>query len=319
MPERFVVAIGEVLAEIMALDPGRGFREPIRLVGPFPSGAPAIFLDQAAKMGTACGMISCVGKDDFGLLNVERLRNDGVDVSAIAVHPEAATGTAFVRYRDDGSRDFVFNIRHSACGRIQLDAAARVLLARATHLHVMGSSLYAPEVVNTTRKAIGIVKAKGGTVSFDPNIRKEMLGHEGVREALEYALSEADLFLPSGEELLLFTKSRNERRAIDEILEGGVRAVVMKRGAAGASYFDRSEDIHVSGCPVAEIDPTGAGDCFGATFVSCWLSGKSPADALRFANASGAIAVSRKGPMEGTSTRAEVLEFLAGADAREGL
>ena len=57
-----VVAIGEVLVEMMADEQGEGFREPLHLIGPFPSGAPAIFIDQVAKLGQPCGMISCVGR-----------------------------------------------------------------------------------------------------------------------------------------------------------------------------------------------------------------------------------------------------------------
>ena len=97
-----VITIGEILVEIMATEVGDGFLEPIPLVGPFPSGAPAIFIDQVAKLGQPCGMIGCVGDDDFGRLNVERLRRDGADVSAIAVDPDRPTGSAFVRYRADG-------------------------------------------------------------------------------------------------------------------------------------------------------------------------------------------------------------------------
>ena len=51
-----VVTLGEVLVEIVAKEKGRGFREPLELVGPFPSGAPAIFIDQVAKLGQPCGI-----------------------------------------------------------------------------------------------------------------------------------------------------------------------------------------------------------------------------------------------------------------------
>jgi sugar/nucleoside kinase (ribokinase family) len=308
-----IVTIGEVLVEIMAVDPGDGFRAPIRLVGPFPSGAPAIFIDQVGKLGHPCGIVSCVGADDFGRVNLERLRADGVDVSAVRVHPEMPTGSAFVRYRPDGQRDFVFNIKHSACGAIALDAAAEALLDRARHLHVMGSSLSSPALVDMNRAAIARVKGRGGTVSFDPNCRKEIMGLPGMREALDEVLARADLFLPSGPELLLFTRAQEERAAVRELLDRGVRAVVLKRGAAGASYHGAEGDLSVAGHAVEEIDPTGAGDCFGATFVTSWLEGRGPARALALANASGALAVCRKGPMEGASTRAELEAFLAHA------
>lgn len=62
---------------------------------------------------------------------------------------------------------------------------------------------------------------------------------------------------------------------------------------------------------VPVVDPTGAGDCFGATFVSLFLNGATPREALRWANASGSLAISQRGPMEGTSTQAEISAFLA--------
>jgi sugar/nucleoside kinase (ribokinase family) len=225
------------------------------------------------------------------------------------------TGSAFVRYRPDGQRDFVFNIKHAACGQITLDAAASALLDRAAHLHVMGSSLSSPALVELNRAAIERVKARGGTVSFDPNCRKEIMGLPGMREALDDVLGRADLFLPSGPELLLFTKAQEERAAIRELLGRGIRGIVLKRGAAGASWHAADGDLSVAGHAVEEIDPTGAGDCFGATFVTAWLEGLGPERALRLANASGALAVRRKGPMEGASTRAELEALLAGAGA----
>ena len=66
-----VLTIGEILVEIMAVSAGHGFREALDLVGPFPSGAPAIFIDHLARQGVRCAIIGCVGNDDFGRLNIE--------------------------------------------------------------------------------------------------------------------------------------------------------------------------------------------------------------------------------------------------------
>ncbi len=68
--------------------------------------------------------------------------------AASAIDPEAVTGSAFVRYRPDGSRAFVFNIKQSASGRIELDDAARAVLDRSDHLHVMGTALFSPRIVD---------------------------------------------------------------------------------------------------------------------------------------------------------------------------
>src|SRR6185369_6595721 len=144
-----ILTIGEILVEIMATTPGQGFRETAELVGPFPSGAPAIFIDQVARLGQPAAIIGCVGDDDFGRINLDRLRRDGVDVSAVRVDAEAITGSAFVRYRPDGQRDFVFNIRQSAAALVELNDGARAVIDRAAHLHVVGSSLISPSMIET--------------------------------------------------------------------------------------------------------------------------------------------------------------------------
>lgn len=308
-----IVSIGEIVAEIIAKDRGTGFREPIRLQGPYPSGAPAIFIDQVARLGHRAGLISCVGRDDFGWLNVERLRRDGVDTSAIRIHPDQATGTAFVRYRDGGERDFVFNIRHSAAGCTQIDEEGRILLDGCRHLHIMGSSLFSAKLIEASEQAIRHVKAQDGTLSFDPNVRKEMLDMPGMREALGAVLRQCDIFMPSGPELTLLTKASSEEDAIAEILGLGVSSVVVKRGRDGASCHSRDGALRMQAFPAIEIDPTGAGDCFGATFVTCRLQGRGVEESLRYANASGARAVGVRGPMEGTSSFPELDAFIAGA------
>ena len=301
-----VLTLGEILVEIMAVEPGQGFREPITLVGPFASGAPAIFIDQAAKFGQPCAMIGAVGKDDFGAVCVERLKRDGVDVSAIAEDPERPTGSAFVRYRPDGARDFVFNIRHSACASVKATRETDAAIAACNHLHVMGTSLFSEAIVALTIDATKKVRARGGTVSFDPNLRREMLDLPGLRQALDFVITETDLFMPSGPELFLFSTAKTEAEAARELIGRGMKAVVVKRGAAGAAYFDAAHEIALPAHPTEEIDPTGAGECFGATFVSCWLRGMPPRQALAYANAAGSLAVRKKGPMEGASTLAEI-------------
>jgi sugar/nucleoside kinase (ribokinase family) len=307
-----VVTLGEILVEIMATRRGQSFLAPGELVGPYPSGAPAIFIDQVARLGQPCGMIGCVGDDDFGVLNVERLRSDGVDVSAIAVHPDAPTGHAFVTYEASGDRHFVFNIRHSASGHIRLTEEARRLLARADHFHVMGTSLISAAVMDAMREAIRTVKARGGTVSFDPNSRKELARGSELAAFIDDILAVADLVMPSGPELLNLTGLPDEADAVAALLERGAAAVVVKRGAGGASYHDRRGMVFGPPFAVDEIDPTGAGDCFGATFVVCRLRGMPLEASLRYANASGAHKVQHRGPMEGVASFAALDGWISG-------
>jgi tagatose kinase len=311
-----VVTLGEILVEILATRRGQSFLAPGALVGPYPSGAPAIFIDQVARLGQPCGMIGCVGDDDFGRLNVERLRADGVDVSAIAVHADAPTGSAFVTYGEDGGRNFVFNITHSASGHVQIGEAAERLLARADHFHVMGSSLFSPRIVAATRLAVERVKARGGTISFDPNIRTELAKGSDIAAFFDFVLDRCDVLLPSGEELLVVARAGSRDAALAALLRRGIGAIVLKEGDRGATYVDRAGATHADGFGVDEVDPTGAGDCFGATFLVCRMRGMDVPQSLRYANAAGARMVTVKGPMEGVSSFAEIEAFIARQPAR---
>ena len=69
-----IVIVGEILVEIMATQVGQTFLRPGLYAGPYPSGAPAIFADQAARTGSSVALIASVGGDDFGTLNLERLQ-----------------------------------------------------------------------------------------------------------------------------------------------------------------------------------------------------------------------------------------------------
>lgn len=296
-----IAVIGEILVEIMADTVGDGFAEAQPLTGPFPSGAPAIFASQAARLGHPVGILSSVGDDDFGRINLERLAHDGVDISAVRIDPDRPTGSAFVRYRSDGSRDFVFNIRHSASGHLEMTPEAKRLLDSADHLHVMGSSLASTELVELNTRGAHQVRMRGGTVSFDPNLRKEFMSAPGMAAAMGRIVAMTDLFLPSGDELTLLTEAKDCAGAIAELFEAGVIAVVHKNGADGAVYHDAQGSCAVSAFPVDAVDPTGAGDCFGAAFTALWLRCTPPREALAIAAAAGARAVSRRGPMEGVS------------------
>lgn len=314
------VCVGEIIVEIMATTPGDGFREPQPLVGPFPSGAPLIFISQCGRMGGQAAMIGTVGADDFGALNLDRMRGDGVDISAVAVDPDMPTGSAFVRYRADGSRDFVFNIVHSAAARFGWTEAVAALVGRAGHLHVMGSALSMPSACGVIDRAAGLIKARGGSISVDPNLRKELVLGAAAEAVFSRLIGMADLLLPSGDELFraagMAPGSATEAQAVAALLDRGIGEVVIKRGFQGASAHEPTGVTHAATFAVEEIDPTGAGDCFGGAYLTCRRLGMGIEQALTYACAAGARNVSIRGPAEGAGTRAELEAFIAATGRR---
>jgi sugar/nucleoside kinase (ribokinase family) len=311
-----ICAMGELLAEFLSRNPHQKFTQPGEFIGPFPSGAPAIFAAQVAKLSHRAIFFGCVGNDDFGRLIIERLRHEGVITDGIHVMNNAVTGTAFVSYQNPQQRDFVFNIPNSACGLFTAEHIDKDLLKQCNHLHIVGSSLFSFRMIDVMRKAITTIKSAGGTVSFDPNIRKEMLSIPEMAQALDYLIEYTDIFIPSESELPFFARHKNlsEEQIVSDLLHGGVKHVAIKRAQRGASYYKLKNGTlhaqHVTGHDIEIIDPTGAGDCFGATFITLFLSGFPAHKALQYANASGALAVMRQGPMEGISSLADIEDFL---------
>ncbi len=303
-----IAALGELLVEFVAEEAGTGHHRASRYAGPFPSGAPAIFIDQAARMGARAVMVGAVGGDAFGAVVTERLEADGVGTAFVERLPGTPTGIAFVGYDGAGGRDFVYTIAASAAPLFRFgEALARDLLAAGVDVvHVAGSSLGHPGMRDRVLATVEPLSEAGVRLSFDPNLRKELTGEPEAMAAMRRLADRASFLLPSEADAEALWPGRAFEDFAAEALDRGARAVALKRGAAGASAKDGSGAAHVAGHPVREVDPTGAGDCFSATFVARLLGGAPLGEALAWANAAGSLAVQRLGPMEGNSTEAEV-------------
>ena len=308
-----IVTIGELLVEFVSHTRGCALERIGSYSGPYPSGAPAIFLDQAARMGSSTAIYGSVGNDGFGRGLLKRLREDGVDTSGIEVHSDLTTGTAFVSYYDDGSRDFIYHMIGTAADRLTFDVAS--LPEGELVLHVSAASLGSPPLRAALLDAVDAVLARGGRISCDPNARPELMRDQAARDALDGIIAKSFCLMPSTSDLGFLFPGLSEADAVERLLASSAEIVALKRGAEGATVAGHGERHNFTSHPVEEIDPTGAGDAFCGTFVSLICQGASLHEAGRLANAAGAIAVTRRGPMEGNSTPDEIAAFLS---AREG-
>ena len=301
-----IITIGEVLVEIMAKNIDQTFEKPGEFVGPFPSGAPAIFIDQAAKCGSQSLIISAVGNDGFGRMNLQRLKRDGVDVSQIKVLEGQTTGVAFVTYHKDGERDFIYHISNSACGTIDENDVHEDDFKDCNFFHVMGSSIYNRNIYLAIMKGMDLTINNGGKISFDPNVRKEIITDNEKRNLLINILYRSHIVMLGEKELYYLMGTNQEEKNVEMLLKSGVEMIVVKRGNRGATLYTQENKLNVEAYPVVEVDSTGAGDCFGGTFVSCLNQGLNPLLAVRLATLAGAKAVTKKGPMEGNTTLEEL-------------
>lgn len=293
-----VWTMGEILVEIMRPRPDMPFHITGEFLGPFPSGAPAIFIDAVARLGHEAGIIGGVGKDGFGKNVLDRLKKDGVDCSHVFEIEGKSTAVAFVSYTKDGSRDFIYHVDNTPA---VMNHDPDEINVEADFFHVMGCSLMFNESFG--RNIIEVAERlwkKGTKISFDPNIRKELLGKQNVRDLIEPIMKRCSVFLPGVEELKLIAENDNVEQAVRTLFRdyANLEVVVLKKGKEGATVYTRDGRHDIPAFKVKEVDPTGAGDYFDAGFVSSILDGEDPITAGRIATVVGALNVTAFGPME---------------------
>jgi len=291
--------MGELLVEIMRPRAGMQLDEPGEFLGPFPSGAPAIFIDTAARLGHSAGIIGGVAADDFGDCVIERLREDGVDVRFVERFPGRATAVAFVTYFEDGARKFIYHIDGTPAVMTRFSEAATG--GNPAFFHVMGCSLMANDDFRSEIfKAVACFHAAGARISFDPNIRSELLGDRNLMEVIGPVLRRSAILLPGETELRLISQIEDPNKSVDRLFENpNLELIVLKRGKQGATIYTREGVVETPAYPVQEVDPTGAGDCFDAGFLCGLVEGRSPQECGNMAAAAGALNAAAFGPMEG--------------------
>ena len=309
MPQ--IITIGEALVEVMRPDASVPLDQPGVFEGPFASGAPAIFAVAASRLGMDTGFAGGVGPDGFGRLLHGRLQKENVDTHYLRTIPGYTTGIAFIAYAADGSREFIFHLRQSASAVFPADQLEEVYFADMRWLHISGSALFLSDASRTAcERALALTRAAGGKLSLDPNLRPELMPINEARDVLKPFLTVADLMLPTAEEAQALTGEDDDDGAARRLLTGKNRIVAYKRGATGCTVYSPNGRIDIPGFDVVEIDPTGAGDCFNAGFLYGLEAGWSIDEAARFANAAGALAVTRQGPMEGAPKVQQVEDLI---------
>lgn len=296
-----IIIMGELLVEIMREDVDQPLYEPHTFRGPFPSGAPAICIDTAARLGCKTAIIGGVGEDDFGKCLLDRLNQDGVDTRYVLKSRERSTGVAFVTYFSDGSRKFIFHMGNTPA----VEATVPNDLPPARYMHIMGCSLMANErFAQEILKLMRALTSRGTTLSFDPNIRRELFAGGSVDAVVQEVMKNTSIFLPGVEELLMITGATTIEDGIRKCFSfPKMELVVLKNGSHGSTLYHKDGTTEVVGAYSAEqIDATGAGDCYDGAFLAGLCQGKTLSEAAKMGSAAGALNVAAFGPMEGHIT-----------------
>ena len=257
----------------------------------------------AALLGADVSMVGQVGSDPFGPLLRESLQRAGVDVSQVRT-VEGATGTAGIFVLPSGENVIILSA--GANGKLAPESVEPAL-ASLTEKSILLTQLEVP--LATTEAALRKARAKGAVTILDPAPAQEL-----SREVLE----QVDYLTPNQTEAAILLREKSEISSYEEaeaagrrLFSAGARNAVLKLGAMGVVIVSQGGSQRVSGFRVEAIDTTAAGDIFNAGFAVALGEGKTVGEAARFANAAGAISVTRAGAQSSVPRREEVEAFLA--------
>ncbi|HET8748714.1 MAG TPA: sugar kinase [Ramlibacter sp.] len=303
-----VVTFGEMMQMFVAETPG-----PLEQVMRFSkrtAGAETNFAIGMARLGLRVGWASRLGTDSMGRYLLAEMQREGVDCSRVTCDPAQRTGFQFKGRVTDGSDPPVeYHRKGSAASQMGPADVDEAWLRSARHLHATGVfAAISPSARAAAQKTLDVMRAAGGTISFDPNLRPTLWASaEEMRREINVLACQADWVLPGLEEGRFLTGEETPEGIARYYRQRGASLVTVKLGPEGA-YFDGLNGAgHIAGFPVREVvDTVGAGDGFAVGVVSALLEGRNVPDAVRRGAWIGARAVQVPGDTEGLPTRAEL-------------
>jgi len=272
----------------------------------------------AARLGQRVRWAGVVGSDPHGEFILRQLRGEGIDVR----HREdtaRSTGVMFLEQRTaDVTRAYYYRSA-SAGSTLSCEDVDLALSGGARVLHLTGiTAALSQQAREAVEYAADRATSQGILVSLDVNYRSKLWSREEARAALANLVPHASILVASDDELALVAPDMNrtvlergspetaEILAAKQLLDAGVREVVVKRGAAGAGVHTSDGRFEAPAVPVTSIDTVGAGDAFTAGYLSALLDGEDVAGRLRRGALAGAFAVSTAGDWEGLPRTGEL-------------
>jgi ribokinase len=268
----------------------------------FPGGKGANQAVAVARMGAKVSFVGAVGQEMIGDFLIRGLESGGIDTTWVKRSSERATGCAFIMLFPNGNN----------C--ITVDPAANLALTPADverarevieHADAVTSVLEIP--IDVVETAFSLARKAGKLTVLDAGPPRHC-PLEVLRLADVVSPNETELAHLTGEEV---SGRVSAREAAEKLLARGVRTVVLKLGSDGSMLVTPRGTMHFPPYKIDVVDPTAAGDAFTAAFTVEYAMGAKIEDAIRLANAAGALAATKLGAQPSLPTRQEVEAFMA--------
>lgn len=319
-----ILSFGEVLIDFLALPAqDNGVQHYVKQAG----GAPANVAVAVAHLGGNAGFIGMIANDMFGDYLFETLQAFDVDTSYVARTHAAPTALAFVTLDSAGDRHFAFYRPPSADLLFQKENFDLRCFENSSFFHVCSISMTHPAIAEVTRYGMQMAKEKEALISFDINLRLPLWPDQNeINKTIWQALSMTNIakFAYDELEFLANGESIEKEQLIQKLFSVGVNIVIVTRGAEPMHVLTPHISFEMASYNCDTLDATAAGDAFVGGFLfylgklninasnfNQFLHNKNQLmDAVRFASANGALAVTKYGSFAAMPNLNEVETFM---------
>ena len=255
----------------------------------------------AGRSGADIAFIACTGDDDIGDRVRRQLERDRIDVAPVRTVNAQSTGVALIFVNAEGENVIGIHAGANAALSVEQVEAEKARIAGAQALLMQ---LESP--LESVLAAAKIAHQHQTTVVLNP---------APARHLPDELLSLIDIITPNETEAEKLTGIRVENdddaaKAARVLHEKGIGIVMITLGSRGVWVSHDGQGRRVPGFKVQAVDTIAAGDTFNGAFVTALLEGTALDEAIRFAHAAAAIAVTRKGAQPSVPWREEIDEFL---------
>ncbi|WP_108124979.1 bifunctional 5-dehydro-2-deoxygluconokinase/5-dehydro-2-deoxyphosphogluconate aldolase [Saccharospirillum mangrovi] len=286
-----------------------------------------------ARLGLNTAMLTRVGDEQMGRFVREELARAGVDVSHVVTDPQRLTGLVLLGLKDSDTFPLIFYRRDCADMALSQDDFSPEFIASSRALLITGTHFSTAETYATSRTAMRYAREAGTRVILDIDYRPVLWGLTGLGDGetrfvssdsvtahLQSILPECDLIVGTEEEVHIAGGSEDTLTALRNIRALTDATLVLKLGAQGCTVLNgaipASEagfEVH-RGVEVEVLNVLGAGDAFMSGFLRGWLRSENDAQCCAYANACGALVVSRHGCAPAIPDARELDDYLARAE-----
>ncbi|PSW21712.1 5-dehydro-2-deoxygluconokinase [Photobacterium sanctipauli] len=285
-----------------------------------------------ARQGLKSSMLARVGDEHMGRFLREELQRVGVDTSNLITDKERLTALVILGIKDEDTFPLIFYRDNCADMAITADDIDEDYIASARCLAITGTHLSHPNTREAVLTALRYARKHGVKTAIDIDYRPVLWGLTSlgdgetrfiesgkVTEQLLEVLGLFDLIVGTEEEFHIAGGPTDTVEALKAVREVSNAELVCKRGPLGCSVFtgdipnDLDEGITVQGVRVDVLNVLGAGDAFMSGLLRGYLNEEGWEKACAYANACGALVVSRHGCAPAMPSKEELDDYLARA------